>query len=255
MTAAPSAQTAIDAVPDTWASRLPDPLQHVRAGYAELFDDRRIRWAFERLGGVSGASVLELGPLEGGHSYMAQQAGAARIVGVEANSKAFLKCLVVKELLGLNRCSFLCGEITEYLRSSQESFDVCIACGILYHMVNPIELLDLISQRASRLFMWTHIYSDDALKNPALTRKFGARHQIHHNGTSYDVVRHNYSIDNRLIGFWGGVSSYSNWITRSSLMDALRNFGWEDIEIAFDEPLFQNGPALALVAVRGGQTT
>ncbi len=186
---------------------------------------------------------------------MAQQAGAARIVGVEANSNAFLKCLVTKELLGLDRCSFLCGEITEYLRSSQESFDVCIASGILYHMVNPIELLDLISQRASQLFIWTHIYSDAALKNRSLARKFGARHQIHHGGNYYDVVRHNYSIDSRLIGFWGGVSSHSNWITRSSLMDALRNCGWGDIEIAFDEPFYENGPALALVAARGDDTT
>lgn len=117
VTTAPSPQTAVDAIADAWASRLPSPLQDVQAGDADLFDDRRIRWAFERLGGVSGASVLELGPLEGGHSYMAQQAGAERVVGVEANRKAFVKCLVAKELLGLDRCSFLCGEITEYLRS------------------------------------------------------------------------------------------------------------------------------------------
>lgn len=255
VTTAPSPQTAVDAAPDAWASRMPSPLQDVQAGDADLFDDQRIRWAFERLGDVSGANVLELGPLEGGHSYMAQQAGAERVVGVEANSKAFLKCLVAKELLGLDRCSFLCGEITEYLRSSQESFDVCLACGILYHMVNPIELLDLISQRASRLFIWTHVYSDDASKNPGLARKLGPPGQIDYNGVSYDVVRHSYSIDSRLTGFFGGVAPHSNWLTRSSLMDALRNFGWRDIETAFDEPSHQNGPALALVAIRDAAMT
>lgn len=255
VTTAPSPQTAVDAVPDAWASRLPSPLQDVQAGDTDLFDDQRIRWAFERLGGVSGASVLELGPLEGGHSYMAQQAGAERVVGVEANRKAFLKCLVSKELLGLDRCSFLCGEITEYLRSSHESFDVCLACGVLYHMVNPIELLDLISQRASRLFIWTHIYSDDASKHPGLVRQLGPAHRIDYNGVSYDAVRHSYSIDRRLIGFLGGVASHSNWLTRASLIDALRHFGWRDIEIAFDEPFHQNGPALALVAERDSRTT
>lgn len=117
-------------------------------------------------------------------------------------------------------------------------------------MVNPIELLDLISQRASRLFLWTHIYSDDASKNPGLTRKLGPPHQIDYNGVSYDAVRHSYSIDSRLMGFFGGVASHSNWLTRTSLLDALRHFGWRDIEIAFDEPCHQNGPALALVAVR-----
>lgn len=248
---APSPQAAVDAVADVWASRLPAPLQDVQVGEAGLFDDHRIHWAFERLGGVSGGSVLDLGPLEGGHCYMAQQAGAAKVVGVEANSKAFLKCLVAKELLGLDRCSFLCGETTQYLRSSEESFDLCIACGILYHMVNPIELIDLISQRASRLFLWTHVYTDDALQNPGLAPKLGPHRQIDYNGHSYEVVSHNYGTDNRVAGFFGGVASHSNWITRSSLMDALRNFGWQDIEISYDEPFHQNGPALALVAVRG----
>src|SRR5689334_9621694 len=68
----PEPQTAVDAVPDEWASQFPEPLRAVRAGAAELFDDPRIHWAFQRLGGVENAAVLDLGPLEGGHSYMAQ---------------------------------------------------------------------------------------------------------------------------------------------------------------------------------------
>jgi hypothetical protein len=123
VTTAPSAQTAVEAVPDAWASRLPGPLRDVRAGEAELFEDSRIHWAFERLGGIAGPTVLDLGPLEGGYSYMAQQVGAAKVIGIEANSYAFLKCLVTKELLGLDRCSFLCGEVTAYLRTHDEPVD------------------------------------------------------------------------------------------------------------------------------------
>lgn len=85
---APSAQTAIDAVPDSWASKFPPPLNEVVAGSAELFDDPRVRWAFEQLGGIEGASVVDLGSLEGAHSYMAEQARASRVVGVEANRLA-----------------------------------------------------------------------------------------------------------------------------------------------------------------------
>lgn len=248
MTTAPSPQTAVDAVPGVWASRLPAPLRDVRAGHTELFNDGRIHWAFERVGGVAGARVLDLGPLEGGHSYMAHEAGAAKVIGVEANTQAFLKCLVVKELFGLDRCSFLCGDASAYLRSSDAPVDVCIACGILYHLVDPVELLDLISQRASRLIVWTHVYTPEALQNPQLARRLSAPEPADYEGFEYQRVRHSYSVDSRLTGFFGGTAPYSNWMTRESLMRALARFGWQDVEVAFDEPFHPNGPALALVA-------
>jgi hypothetical protein len=57
-TGGPSAHAAIDSVAAQWASRLP---LNVRAGTAELFDDPRMQWGFERLGGLNGRPVRELG--------------------------------------------------------------------------------------------------------------------------------------------------------------------------------------------------
>src|ERR1700738_4673747 len=82
---APSAQTAVDAIPDAWASQLPPPYEHVHAGELPLFRAEHVTWGFERLGGVGERDVLELGPLEGAHSYMAQMAGASSVTAVEAN--------------------------------------------------------------------------------------------------------------------------------------------------------------------------
>lgn len=247
---APSAQTAIDAVPDTWASRFPPPLEHVRAGTAKLFEDPRMSWAFERLGGVEGMTVLEIGPLEGAHSYMAQHAGARRVVAVEANPKAFLKCLVVKDLLGLDRCEFLCGDALEYMASSDEQFDVCIAAGVLYHMTEPVRTLGVISRRASRLIMWTHVYDDAALDNARLAKRLGPAQEVEQDGFRHHLHRHRYGLDTRLAGFCGGTQPHSNWLVREDLFGALAHFGWRDVEIAFDEPSHPNGPALALVARR-----
>jgi Methyltransferase domain len=251
VTTAPSAQTAVNAVPDVWASRLPGSLRDVRAGGAELFDDERIHWAFERLGGIAGAKVLDLGPLEGGYSYMAQQAGAAKVTGIEANGKAFLKCLVTKELLGLDRCSFLCGEVTAYLKAHDEPVDVCIASGILYHMVDPLNLLELISQRATHLVMWTHVYASEALDKPELARRLSAPRSVQYGGEVYQLARHSYGVDYRLGGFWGGTTSFSNWMARDSLLSALTHFGWDNVQLAFDEPHGSNGPALMVVATKG----
>ncbi|HEY1539263.1 MAG TPA: class I SAM-dependent methyltransferase [Solirubrobacteraceae bacterium] len=252
VTSAPSAQHAVDAVPDTWASRLPAPLAEVRTGTAELFQDERMTWAFGNLGGLEDRTVLELGPLEGAHSYMAQQAGARHVTAVEANTTAFLKCLVVKELLDLDRCHFLCGDVLEYMQASTETFDVCVACGILYHSTEPVRMLELISRRATRLVMWTHVFDPVALQRKHLAKRLGPATELEHAGYRYRAHRHTYGwLDRRLAGFWGGTQPYSNWMPREELLRALEHFGWRDVTIAFDDPTNANGPALALTAVRG----
>jgi hypothetical protein len=248
---APSPQNAVDAVPDTWASRLPPPLQDVRAGDAGLFEDERISWAFDNFGGIADMTVLELGPLEAAHSSMAQRAGAGHVTAIEANTNAFLKCLVIKELLELDRCSFLCGDVLEYMAATTETFDVCIACGILYHSTEPVRMLELISRRARRLVMWTHVYHPAALQRRHLARRLGPSTEVEHAGYRHRVHRHTYGLDRRLAGFCGGTQPYSNWMPREELIRALEHFGWTGIEIGFDEPRHPNGPALALTALRG----
>ena len=181
-TPAPSPQNAVAAVPDFWASKFPPPLLDVAAGESDLFTDPRISWAFERLGGVEGKTVLDLGPLEGAHSYMAEMAGASRVVGVEANKKAFLKCLVTKEVFDLQRTSFLCGDVMPYLAETSEQFDVCIACGLLYHMVEPVRLIELISTSATSLVLWTHVYDDVVLERRDLAASFSPARAAAHPG-------------------------------------------------------------------------
>lgn len=247
----PSPQTALDAVPISWASKFPPPLEGLRAGNVPLFEDPRVEWAFEQLGGVREKTVLDLGPLEGAYCYMAQRAGASRVVGVEANTLAFFKCLVTKELLDLRRCSFLCGDVLEYLTADDEQFDVCIASGILYHMVEPIRLLDLISRRATELFMWTHVFSDEALENQALAERLGPPEEKVYRGLRHHVYRHSYVLDHVLPGYFGGTAQFSNWLSREDLMRALNHLGWRNIRVAFDDPRTASGPAIALVAERG----
>lgn len=249
-TSAPSPQTALDAVPVEWVSRFPTPLEQLDAGDAELFDDPRMTWAFDNLGGLEGRTVLELGPLEGAHSYMSQRAGASRVTSVEGNTKAFLKCLVVKELLELDRCRFLCGDVLEFMAADSETYDLCIACGIMYHMTEPVRMLDLISQRASRLVMWTHVYEDAAQSNKKLMRRLGPATEVDYKGFRHHQHRHRYGTAMHLAGFCGGTQPYSNWLRREDLFRALQHFGWSDIRVGFEEPHHPHGPALALTAVR-----
>ena len=251
---APNAQALLDIFAGEWASRLPAPYDTLRAGDAQLFDDERITWTLERFGPLDGQSVLDLGPLEGGHTYMALQAGAERVVAIEGNSRHYLKCLLIKELLDLRAAQFRLGDFVTTLQSETEEFDLVLAQGVLYHMVDPVELIALTAERASRLALWTQYYDAERVARlpPRLRKHFAA------DGTSaltrgfaHTHHRFDYGLGRRLVGFYGGNQPHANWLTRDDLLGALERFGWRDVEIGFDLPDHPHGPSLSLTAVRG----
>src|SRR5262249_23696034 len=92
---APSPQQSLDIFRGEWSSVLPAPFCACEAGRVPAFGDPRLKWGVERLGGVTDRRVIELGPLEGGHTWMLEQLGAAEVVAIEASDRAFLKCLLV----------------------------------------------------------------------------------------------------------------------------------------------------------------
>jgi hypothetical protein len=245
--AAPSAQNALDIFKGEWTSRLPGSFATLAAGDTKLFEDDRIQWAISQFGPASNKSVLELGPLEGGHSYMLEKAGFASVLAIEGNTRAYLKCLVVKELLHLSHVEFLCGDFVEYLRQTPVRFDCVVASGVLYHMVQPVELLSLLSRATDRLFLWTHYYDS----SHARAKRFKAPQQTSHEGFKHTLYRQQYRTS-AWGGFCGGASAYSHWMTREDILTCLRHFGLEDIRTAFEEPNHSNGPSFALVAQRNG---
>jgi SAM-dependent methyltransferase len=247
--AAPDPQGMLDLFRGEWSSRLPPPWDSLSAGTAPLFEDPRIRWADERLGGFRGRTVLELGPLEGGHTYMIEQAGATRITAVEANGRAFLKCLVVKELLGLPRARFLHGDFLLHLEKEDSKADLLVACGVLYHLREPVRLIELAARASDRLFLWTQ-YFDEALvaENPGLAGRFGPTGEAEHRGFRYRTHPQDYGFALNRRGFRGGSAPSSVWMEREDILGALRHFGFHHIEIGFDEPRHPHGPAFAVAA-------
>lgn len=249
---APSNQNVLDIFKGEWSSELPGKFGLVtQPGTAKLFEDSRIVWAEEVLGKFADCKILELGPLEGGHSYMFQNAGAREVISIEANTRAFLKCLCIKEIFKLDRVQFLLGDFTSFLRESGLKHDVVIASGVLYHMDKPVELLELISAASEKVFIWTHYYDHGIISsNPNLVHKFAPLQPVEHLGVTYEYSIQSYKDALGWAGFCGGNQSTSKWLTRDSLMWALREFGFTKIEVSFDDPNHPNGPALALCAMK-----
>ena len=246
----PSQQNIIDIFQGEWSSKLPDSLGiETQPGQAALFEDARLLWAEEVFGGFKDWNILELGPLEGGHSYMFQDRGAARVTAIEANKRAFLKCLCVKEVLNLHKVRFLLGDFTSFLKEKTSAYEMVFASGVLYHLVDPIELLQLTSKATERLFLWTHYYDEGIIsKNEKLAHKFSPVASETYDGFSYSYSTQAYKQSLNWSGFCGGPKQISKWLTKDSILNALQEFGFSNIQVNFDDVNHPNGPSFAVCA-------
>jgi hypothetical protein len=232
---APADQNALDVFAGEWSSQPPASRADLKAGATPLFDDPRIAWAHHRLmemgleGGFARKQVLELGPLEGGHTYLIDRLEATAVTAVEANTRAYLKCLIAKETFGMPRARFLLGDCLAYLRAPGPHFDIGVACGILYHLTNPVELLELLAQRCDALFLWTVFYDPEFVaKNPVPGAKFTDALPMDHAGFKHTVHRFNYGPSLDWKGFCGGGEVFSYWMEKPEILGALERFGFTD---------------------------
>jgi hypothetical protein len=248
VTSGPSAQATCDIFKGEWSSKLP---VNATTGNLDLFNDRRLQWLAKEVE-CEGKIILELGPLEGAHSYMLEKMGAKKIVSVENNSQAYLKCLITKELLGLQRVNFVFADCMEYLKQTEVSFDVCVANGVPYHMASPVQLISLLSKRChGYLQLWTH-YFDEAIlkKDPAFKLRFTKEVSASYEGFDHVLHRSNYLHQSKWSGFCGGSESYANWLSREDILNCLAHFGFGEFKINFEEAFTANGPAFALIATK-----
>lgn len=246
----PSQQTVLDIFRGEWSSAMPPGTGLVTApGSAALFQDSRVSWAIAQAGGVAAWRILEIGPLEGAHSYMLEQAGAAEVVAVEANTRSFLKCLCIKEVLGMRAVRFLLGDGVSFMEHDDGGFDMVFASGVLYHMQDPLKFLQLLPRMAPRMLLWTHYFDAGVVgKKPALAHKFGPIERGVCDGCAYEFVVQSYKDALQWSGFCGGSAPTSCWLTRQSICNYLQHLGYGRVEVSFDTPEHPNGPAFAIYA-------
>ncbi len=210
---APSAQNSIDAIPG-WNSKFPDEFG-LTAGGRVGFDDERIGWAIERYGAMGGADVLEIGPLEGAHTYLLDRRGA-KVTAVEANKRAFLKCLVTKEIVGLPNARFLLGDCVQYLEQTPGRFDFIVACGVLYHMPDPLRFLKAAAAKTDRLYLWTSFVDLSAAKSddPAAAHFRSHARAVPFMGISATLYPRHYAGAHRNPDFSGGIYDAPQWMSK-----------------------------------------
>jgi hypothetical protein len=148
----------------------------------------------------------------------------------------------------MQRVKFLCGDVIEYLKNTAEHFDICIASGILYHMVDPIELLRLVSEKADKVMIWTHYYDE----NNAARNKIGSFNGTatkDFRGTSYTYHRQEYGIGFEAKIYCGGTARHSSWMSKEGILSALKACGYLSIDL-IDDGDSVNGPFLLIAALK-----
>lgn len=245
---APSHANAIEIFAGRWATDLSEFDPAWRGGEAKLLVDPRPGYAARYLGTadrLDGMKVLELGPLEGAHTYQLEQLGAARILAIESNAEAYLKCLIMKEALGMQRATFMLGDFSLYLRDTAERFDLVFCCGVLYHMEDPLALIRDIARVTDKCLVWTHDYdpgrASDRQPVPVVVDGFSA---------TYFGARYH---DRAQGSFWGGNKPTASWMTRDDIIAAFRHFGFDTVEIIDDQTEAKPGPAFSFAARRRGK--
>ena len=251
---APSPQQTVDIFANHWITAFPASLG-VHAGWVNHFDphvDARVPWAATVIpGGIAGKTVLELGPFEGYHTASLEWAGAASITSVEASRTAYLKCLVVKELLGLH-ARLLYGDVGAYLAATDERVDIVWASGVLYHQADPIAFLEAVASRGDHLFLHTHYF--DAERVPDMSAKDRFRPQLDEvrtwHGRQMRLHRYEYERDPTRGTFAGGPKSYACWLEQADIEFILAEMGLGNITYGVVDPGNPAGPGFYLVASR-----
>lgn len=244
----PVHQNAIDLLPG-WTSAFPSQ-PGLTAGNVPLFADTRIQAALDAHGTIEGQTLLEVGPLEGMHTYMLNQRRPVRIDAIEANKLCFLRCLVTKEILKLDRTNFYLGDIQSWLAETQTVYDLAIASGVLYHMQDPAKFLSMISAQTNSLFIWTHFY-DEAAMPPSDLRllPFSGKVEIRNiDGLNLHYHERSYKQANTDASFCGGMKDRHYWMRRDEILSLLRHLGFNELEELDVDLEHAGGPCFSVFA-------
>jgi SAM-dependent methyltransferase len=246
----PSAQNAVDLFSGEWAASLPPHVGAV-AGEIGLFDDPRVRWIVERAGGVDGRRVLELGPLEASHTWMLEAAGAT-VTAIEANSHAYLKSLIVKELLPLRHARFLLGDFLPFMEETDERFDLVLASGVLYHAPDPLRVLAALSRVADRVGIWTHYFHPMLIDGDGSAKRLFRAAPFAGSLAGVEVTMHRRDYREALdhSGFCGGPEESAVWMELDQLVSVLHALGFARVDVTDDDHDHPHGPCALLYAAR-----
>jgi SAM-dependent methyltransferase len=203
---------------------------HAYGGQYEAASDIRLKWFQQYF--PEAQYILELGSLEGGHSFaLAALPHVKRVVAIEGRKDNLERARFVQRVLKQDKVSFVHANLERFDLGRLGDFDVVFCSGVLYHLPEPWKLVEQMSRVARGAFIWTHYAKEHKAK------------ALRHRYRGY-LYREWFF----LFEAFSGLSAESFWPTRDGLLQMLTDYGFRDLTIVEDDPLHAHGPALTLVA-------
>ncbi len=176
-------------------------------------------------------TILELGSLEGAHTFMlADRPGVKRVLALEGRELNLRKARFVQELLHVRNAEFAQVNLENNDLAAVGKFDAVFCSGLIYHLPEPWKLITELPAIAPKLFIWTHYAAD----SEADVVSDGLRGRIHVEGGASEPL--------------SGMSPTATWLTLGSLITTLTTVGYESVHVIHNDLTHANGPAVTLGA-------
>ena len=214
-----------------------------------LFQDGRVAWVNAMMeNGFNGKTVLEYGPLEGAHLYMAATYGAKSILGVEGHGQSFLKCLITKKIFGLDQVTVIHDDlnaVSEALIAKGQKFDFIMGAGVLYHMIEPWKTLHNMARLGNSMHIWTQYFHPEV----KTIQRFVQNVTMEYDGFTFVGAAQDYGEYRGASTFYGGAEQHSVWLTLETIVGYLQTKGFTvHMNEALSSKDHPNGPAVTLFA-------
>lgn len=119
---------------------------------------QRRRYFFDALlqvtgGSLEGRRVLDLGCNAGYWAYLAMEAGADFLLGVDARERQLDQARLVFEAKGIDPARYRFEQANVFEHDFNERFDIVLCLGLLYHVSKPMELFEVMADVEAELLV------------------------------------------------------------------------------------------------------
>lgn len=198
-------------------------------GDFDAMNDVRIKQFFEIF--PTAESVIELGSLEGGHSFaLAQSETVNKVLAIEGRESNVEKSNFVKEIFDEKKVDFLRADVEKLDFGQFGKFDAVFCSGLLYHLSKPWELIPKLAEISPNIFIWTQVSEETKAKK----LREGWRGKFYREGGMFDPL--------------SGLSKKSFWLSLGSLINLLTVNGYKEVKIIENNLFHPNGAAVTLAA-------
>jgi len=179
---------------------------------------------------LTGKSILEVGCFEGIHT-LGLRLFSNEVTAVDIRPSNVIKTLTRLSMHGSDAKVFVAD--VESLSEEFGKFDVVFHCGVLYHLMSPLEHMFALARLCNHLFLDTHVARDE----PEMIEK--KLEGVTYRGAYHDEAGWHDP--------FSGKDPKAFWLDNESLLEVLRRAGFSSIKV-LETREERNGPRLAILA-------